>query len=95
MPKKKNQATVNAPFVTFRPEEIPEFEKYRFFEISRKIGGYFSGFMIFIGVLLFLVSFTYILTFAEIPLHNPLFLDAMVFFGIIQLLCGLLLLTTE
>lgn len=95
VPEKKKQVIVNAPFFTSRPEKIPNLERYRFFKISGKIGGYFSDFMILTGAILCLFSSYYILTFAEISLRNPHLTDAMLFLGITNIICGLFLLATQ
>ncbi|MFW6117661.1 MAG: hypothetical protein ACOC6G_03660 [Thermoproteota archaeon] len=95
MSKKKKRTTVNAPFYIPQVDKIPDIEKDKFFKFSRKIRGNFSKFMITMGFLLCIVSSTYFLTIAELPLHNPFLLDAIVLLGIINLLCGLFLLATE
>ena len=95
MSEKKKRVTVNAPFFRSRPKKAPNLEKYKFFEISRKMGSHFSKFAIFVGVFICLVSSVYILTFTGISLHNPLLINAMMLLGIINFFFGLLLLVIE
>ncbi|MFW6110871.1 MAG: hypothetical protein ACOC6H_02415 [Thermoproteota archaeon] len=95
MSKKEKEPTVNAPFYLPKAEKICDLEKYKFFEISKKIRRHFSKFIMVIGGVLCIVVPTCMLTLTELQLHNPLLLDTMIFLGITNLICGLLLLTIE
>lgn len=93
--RKEKEIIVKAPFLRRVPEKIPDLERLRFFETCGKVGGYLSGFIVLIGSLLCLFSSYHILTLTDFSLHQPFFIDAIGFLGVMNFLCGLFLLAKE
>lgn len=100
MPKKrkKKEIVVAAPTLRHREELLKDTigaETIKVFKTSAKIGKGLSSLMIAIGALLSLLSVYSIVTTAQFLLSNPLFIIILGFLGVINIFCGLILLTKE
>jgi len=91
-------------------QDTTEVERLHVFQISKRIGKYLSGLVIAMGILLLLLSTQFLLSEVETPFSALALLDVRLLFthelrsllpvavgilGVINTLCGLLLLTKE
>lgn len=96
--RKKKEIVVAAPALRRREELLKDTigtETTKVFEASGKIGKGLSIPMITVGVFLSLFSVYSILTSTQFLLSNPLFIGILGFLGVINIFCGLILLTKE
>jgi len=101
MPKKRKrkEIVVASPSFRRRKEELLEdttgVEALDVFKISEKVGRLLSILIILVGVLFSLFSLYGILTSTPFLFSDPLFIGALGFLGIINIICGLILLAKE
>jgi len=76
-------------------EDTTRVEALDIFKISEKVGRLLSSLIITVGALLFLFSLYGILTSAPFLFSDPLSIGALGFLGVINILCGLILLAKE
>lgn len=97
--RKKKKIVVKAPVSgSGEPELIADttnFETLDVLKASEKIGRVLSYIMIPIGVLFSLLSLYGILISARFSFSDPLFIGALGFLGVINILCGLILLARK
>jgi uncharacterized membrane protein len=99
--KKKGKEEIKVPPPPYKPrkeallKDTTWIEEHRVFKASTKIGKRLSILMIVVGALLSLFSLYAILISTWLLFSNPLFIGALGFLGVINIVCGLILLSKE
>jgi len=97
--KKRKEIVVAATSLRNRKEELLEdttgVEAVDIFKMSEKVGRLLSSLIIAVGALLSLFSLYGILTSTPFLFSDPLSIGALGFLGVINILCGLILLAKE